>query len=236
MRELGVRVCLWQLPYVPEGSAYYDELLAADGFVKTSDGEVYDTGLCWTPGFQGVVGAIDFTNPAAVEAYQRRLRGLFELGVAAIKVDFGEQAPIHGVYHDGTPGHLAHNLYPLLYNRAVAEVTEEVTGERVIWARSAWAGSQRLVAPVSTGRAAGVPTCPTASGSTGGRASDWRVGPGCRSRYRSTGSRCGSGPTRWWGWDPTASTSATVPPTRWCCASPKVPGAMSCRCRSRRAS
>ncbi len=143
LRGLGVRVCLWQLPYVPEGSDYYDELLAVDGFVKTADGDVYDTGLCWTPGYEGVVGAIDFTNPRAVEVYQGRLRRLLELGVAAIKVDFGEQAPIDGVYADGTPGHLAHNLYPLLYNRAVAEVTEAVTGERIMWARSAWAGSQR---------------------------------------------------------------------------------------------
>ena len=64
-------------------------------------------------------------------------------GARVIKVDFGEQAPLDGVYHDGTPGHRMHNLYPLLYNQAVAEVTVETTGESIIWARSAWAGSQR---------------------------------------------------------------------------------------------
>jgi alpha-D-xyloside xylohydrolase len=31
----------------------------------------------------------------------------------------------------------------LRYNKAVAEITEKVTGENIIWARSAWAGSQR---------------------------------------------------------------------------------------------
>jgi alpha-D-xyloside xylohydrolase len=36
-----------------------------------------------------------------------------------------------------------HNLYPLLYNKAAFEVTEVVTGEGAVWARSAWAGSQR---------------------------------------------------------------------------------------------
>jgi len=36
-----------------------------------------------------------------------------------------------------------HNLYPLLYNRTVAEATEAATGEWIIWARSTWAGSQR---------------------------------------------------------------------------------------------
>jgi alpha-D-xyloside xylohydrolase len=143
MGELGAKVSLWQLPYIPEGSTLFDELLAVDGFVKTTDGALYDVGLCYTPGFAGRVGCIDFTNPEAVRVYQSHLRRLFDLGVRAIKVDFGEQAPLDGVYHDGTPGHRMHNLYPLLYNRAVAEVTERATGESIIWARSAWAGSQR---------------------------------------------------------------------------------------------
>jgi len=143
MADLGVKVSLWQLPYIPEGSRLFDDLLSVDGFVKTGDGGLYDVGICYTPGFKGRVGCIDFTNPAAKRVYQSYLRRLFELGARVIKVDFGEQAPLDGVYHDGTPGHRMHNLYPLLYNQAVAEVTREATGESIIWARSAWAGSQR---------------------------------------------------------------------------------------------
>jgi alpha-D-xyloside xylohydrolase len=141
--EQGVKICLWQLPYVPEGNAYFDALAAVDGFVKTRSGEMYDVGICYTPGFEGRVGCIDFTNPAAVRVYKEHIRRLLELGARAIKADFGEQAPIDGVYHDGTPGHRAHNLYPLLYNQAVSEATAETTGESIIWARSAWAGCQR---------------------------------------------------------------------------------------------
>jgi alpha-D-xyloside xylohydrolase len=143
MGELGAKLSLWQLPYIPEGSTLFDELLAVDGFVKATDGGLYDVGICYTPGFSGRVGCIDFTHPEAVRVYQAHLRRLFDLGARVIKVDFGEQAPLDGVYHDGTPGHRMHNLYPLLYNRAVAEVTERATGESIIWARSAWAGSQR---------------------------------------------------------------------------------------------
>jgi alpha-D-xyloside xylohydrolase len=143
MADLGVKVSLWQLPYIPDGSKLFDDLVSVDGFVKTEDGDLYDVAICYTPGFKGRVGCIDFTNPEAKRVYQSYLRRLFELGVRAIKVDFGEQAPLDGVYHDGTPGHRMHNLYPLLYNQAVAEVTEETTGESIIWARSAWAGSQR---------------------------------------------------------------------------------------------
>ncbi|MCC5950660.1 MAG: glycoside hydrolase family 31 protein [Acidimicrobiia bacterium] len=144
MADLGVHVCLWQLPYIPEPSALFDDLAAVNGFVQQPDGSIYDVGLCYSPGWEGGrVGCIDFTNPDAVAVYQRHLRRLFDLGAAAIKADFGEQAPLDGVYHDGTPGHRMHNLYPLLYNRAVWEATEAATGEPVIWARSAWAGSQR---------------------------------------------------------------------------------------------
>lgn len=143
MDELGVKVSLWQLPYIPEGSALFDEIDAVGGFVQHAEGGLHDIGLCYTPGFEGRVGCIDFTNPEGVAVYQRHLRRLHALGAAAIKADFGEQAPVDGVYHDGTPGHLAHNEYPLLYNRAVAEATHGATGEWLIWARSAWAGSQR---------------------------------------------------------------------------------------------
>jgi alpha-D-xyloside xylohydrolase len=144
MAKLGAKLCLWQLPYIPEPSRLFDELEAAGGFVRRDDGSVYDVAICYTPGWEGGrVGIIDFTNPVAVEIYQRHLNRLFELGAKAIKVDFGEQAPLDGAYHDGVPGHRQHNLYPLLYNKAVYEATGRGTGEALIWARSAWAGSQR---------------------------------------------------------------------------------------------
>ena len=86
---------------------------------------------------------LDMSNPEAVKWYQGKLMPLLKLGVGAIKVDFGEGAPLAGQYHSGLSGWYEHNLYPLRYNKAVAEVTKEVTGDDVIWARSAWAGSQR---------------------------------------------------------------------------------------------
>ena len=106
-------------------------------------GGIHNCGICFTPGFKGIVGVIDFTNPQAVRVYQEHLARLFRLGAKVIKSDFGEAAPVDGVYHDGTPGSRMHNLYPLLYNKAVFEVTKKETGDGVVWARSAWAGGQR---------------------------------------------------------------------------------------------
>ena len=144
LASMGFKVSLWQLPYIPEGSELFDELKAVDGFVKNQKGEIYDCGICFTPGFEGVVGVVDFTNPAAVKVHQEWFAKLFRMGAKVVKTDFGESAPADGVYHDGTPGHQMHNLYPLLYNTAVSEVTERETGDGIVWARSAWAGSQRL--------------------------------------------------------------------------------------------
>jgi len=66
-----------------------------------------------------------------------------KLNIGAIKVDFGEDAPLDGVHASGRTGWFEHNLYPLRYNKIVSELTEKITGEHIIWARSAWAGSQR---------------------------------------------------------------------------------------------
>jgi alpha-D-xyloside xylohydrolase len=86
---------------------------------------------------------LDFSNPETVQWYQAKLANLLKMGVGAIKVDFGEASPWDGLYADGRTGFYEHNLYPLRYNKAVADITKATTGDNIIWARSAWAGSQR---------------------------------------------------------------------------------------------
>jgi alpha-D-xyloside xylohydrolase len=146
LRSLGLHLSLWQLPYLPPGTALYERIAAVDGFVRSAG---HTSGGGGVEPWGGGYGVIDFTNPAAVAVWQEALRKLFRLGVAVIKTDFGEGAPESGVYADGTPGHRAHNLYPLLYNQAAFEATQEVRGpdEGIVWARSAWAGNQRYPVP-----------------------------------------------------------------------------------------
>ena len=179
----GFHISLWQLPYFTPQNKFYGELVQKGLVVRNADGSLpYEDAV------------LDFTNPATVEWYQGHLRSLLEMGVGAIKVDFGEGAPYHGVYSNGRTGLYEHNLYPLRYNKAVWDVTHAVAsgeptasnteqsvpevqfvranapsgtdcsadsctsvsadsctsasadnaeGNAIIWARSAWAGSQR---------------------------------------------------------------------------------------------
>jgi alpha-D-xyloside xylohydrolase len=132
LKQDGFHISLWQLPYFVPQNSLFPEIVAKGLAVKDGKGNLpYEDAV------------LDFTNPAAVAWYQEKIAGLLRMGVGAIKVDFGEAAPLTGVYANGRSGFYEHNLYPLRYNQAVADITRQVNGENIIWARSAWAGSQR---------------------------------------------------------------------------------------------
>ena len=132
LKSQGFRTCLWQLPYFTPKNKFFPELIEKGLYVKNGKGQLP---------YEDVV--LDFTNPETVKWYQEKLGNLIEMGVGAIKVDFGEGAPLDAVYANGRSGLYEHNLYPLRYNKAVADITRQIHGENIIWARSAWAGSQR---------------------------------------------------------------------------------------------
>ena len=132
LRSQGFHVCLWQLPYFTPKNRYFSELIEKDMYVKNGNGELP---------YEDVV--LDFSNPETVKWYQDKLAGLLNIGVSAIKVDFGEAAPLNGIYASGNSGWYEHNLYPVRYDMAVSEITKKLHNENIMWARAAWAGSQR---------------------------------------------------------------------------------------------
>lgn len=133
MKRDGFHVCLWQLPYFTPKNRYFNELVQKGLHVKNAMG-----------GMPYEDAVLDLSNPATVNWYQEKIAGLLRQGVGAIKCDFGEAAPLNGLYASGKTGFYEHNLYPLRYNKALWEIVNQTNnGEGVIWARSAWAGSQR---------------------------------------------------------------------------------------------
>lgn len=132
LKSQGFHVCLWQLPYFTPKNRYFPELIEKNMYVKNGNGELP---------YEDVV--LDFSNPGTVNWYQNKLAGLLNIGVSAIKVDFGEAAPLNGIYASGKSGWYEHNLYPVRYDMAVSEITKKLHNENIMWARAAWAGSQR---------------------------------------------------------------------------------------------
>jgi alpha-D-xyloside xylohydrolase len=132
LREQGFRLSLWQYPYLHPNNRLRSEAVERGFVVLASDGQ---------PPVDDAV--IDLTNEDAAEWYKAKLRGLLEQGVAVFTSDFGEAAPMGGIYRADPAGFAEHNLYPLRYAQAVADATRGVNGESVQHARAAWAGSQR---------------------------------------------------------------------------------------------
>ena len=129
----GFHTCLWQLPYFTPKNRFFPEIIERGLHVVNATG-----------GMPVEDAILDFSNPETVSWYQSKIEGLMKQGVSTIKCDFGEAAPYNGFYHSGKGGLYEHNLYPLRYNKALWEVVERNhPGEGIIWARSAWAGSQR---------------------------------------------------------------------------------------------
>ena len=129
----GFHTCLWQLPYFTPKNSLFREIIDNGLHVRNFNG-----------GMPYEDAVLDFSNPRAVEWYQTKITGLLKQGVSTIKCDFGEAAPYNAIYHSGKSGLYEHNLYPLRYNKALWEAVErQYPGEGIIWARSAWAGSQR---------------------------------------------------------------------------------------------
>jgi alpha-D-xyloside xylohydrolase len=139
LRKKGFRVSLWQMPYIASEAAQHDEAVKNNYIGRrgksTRKGDSNFSALDYA-------GTIDFTNPEAVEWYRELLKNLLDMGVSCIKTDFGEDIHMDAEYH-GMEALKLNNLYALLYQKTAYEITREVCGEGIIWARAGWAGCQR---------------------------------------------------------------------------------------------
>lgn len=140
MEEKGIKVTLWQLPAIAKDTKHYETAQKHRYFAPKSEQVALGSNFSEVE----FDGNIDFTNPQAVAWYQQLLANLLELGVAAIKTDFGEVIEEHADYL-GLPYKKLHNLYALLYQKAAFEISRRVkgSGQALIWARAGWIGCQR---------------------------------------------------------------------------------------------
>jgi alpha-D-xyloside xylohydrolase len=155
----GLKLCLWEHPYISVESDLFDFGKQNNYFLKRPDGEVYiiDYGLSLAPRPDGIVrvatpetswnarvAIIDLSNSDAYTWFQDLHRPVLRMGVDVFKTDFGEDIPHDAVFSNGQTGATMHNLYPLLYNQCVFEVTQQERGYGVVWSRAGTAGNQRF--------------------------------------------------------------------------------------------
>ncbi len=148
VHEMGFKVCLWINSYIGVESPLLEEARQKGYLLKLPDGKAWIGDLWGGDGhFHPPVGIVDVTHPEAAEWFKSLLRPSLEIGADVFKTDFGEGIPADVIAHNGMTGKELHNLYPLLYNDLVAEVSEEVTGRPgLVWGRSTYAGGQRHAA------------------------------------------------------------------------------------------
>ncbi len=152
----GLRVCVWEYPYVSIHSPLFEDLAAKRYLLMRDTGDPYVFAWDTSPGsspFGDVLtalpesGIVDFTNPAAYSWWRDAHEPLFKAGVDVIKSDFGEHVPDDAVASNGDRGRRLHNVYPVLYNRCVFDATRKfgnpASGPPMVWGRAGWTGSQR---------------------------------------------------------------------------------------------
>src|SRR5262249_25935139 len=83
LKRDGFHVSLWQLPYFVPKNRLFPEIVDKGLAVRDGKGNLpYEDAV------------LDFSNPETVRWYRDKIAGLLRMGVGAIKVDFGEAAPL----------------------------------------------------------------------------------------------------------------------------------------------
>jgi alpha-D-xyloside xylohydrolase len=142
----GLRISLWINPYIAQASPLFEEAKALGYLLRRNDGPGGTAGSVWQwDMWQAGNAIVDFTNPAARDWFQSKLRPLLEMGVDCFKTDFGERIPTDVVYFDGSSPEQMHNLYTQLYNQTVFDLLREHDSENaIVFARSATVGGQTM--------------------------------------------------------------------------------------------
>lgn len=142
LRDMDIRVSLWENPYVSSQSDLFLEG-KKNGFFATEARSSQPFLFEWIPGnlrgFPSTPPAaiVDFTNPSAREWWKDLHRSFLRAGVSCFKTDFGEEIPFQAIFQSGESGRELRNRYSDLYNTCVTEVLEEeLGGEGIVWARS----------------------------------------------------------------------------------------------------
>jgi sulfoquinovosidase len=137
LHSKGFKAVAYFCPFVSDGWHPVFDMLSANGWlVKHADGTPYT--VLDVPYNAAMM---DFTNPDAVTWYQAQMQQALDDGWDGWMYDFAEYVPMDAVFSNGMTGMEGHNLYPLLYQKAVHDLMEtQRQGDYLVFVRSGYAG------------------------------------------------------------------------------------------------
>lgn len=148
-RDLGYRVNGYYNSLFAKGDTplrdVVEQGLSAGHFLRNADGTTAEVFLI--SGQPLTVYQLDFTSARAVDWYKAMFGWARELGYSGFMYDFGEYVPPAARSASGMSGEELHNLYPVLYDRAVYEAMEASPqkGDWLAFARAGYTGSSRYI-------------------------------------------------------------------------------------------
>jgi alpha-D-xyloside xylohydrolase len=125
LHAMGMRAVGYVRPFVYADEYFntqseYDEVYAQGLGTRTAAGTQY-----LQPGIFGFPTLnLDFTNPATVTWWERRLRYMLDLGFDGFMQDFGEEISPDMHFFDGSTGQEMHNAYPTMFHKLSREIVD----------------------------------------------------------------------------------------------------------------
>jgi alpha-D-xyloside xylohydrolase len=128
----GVKLMMWVSPYVRRLAGCPYPPYPLEGLIGAGDSQ-----------------ALDLTQPAVYAEFVSRLKALAALGVDGVKGDRGDEVDLEATNLAGGPGTDLQNLYPYLFDKAIAEAFGA-------GAAQTWGGFVRAAAPQSRSLVPGI--------------------------------------------------------------------------------
>ena len=154
-KRLGYRVNGYYNPYISKDPSPLDPLaqvgLSQRYFLHTGDGA---PSVVWLISGKFLnLYTIDMTNADATAWFVKQFDRAFNLGYSGWMYDFGEYVQPDVVASNGMSGEQLHNLFPVLYDKAVHDALEAGphAGDWLAFARAGYTGSSQYIPMVWSG-------------------------------------------------------------------------------------
>jgi len=141
LKSMGFHILQAQHPYMHQKSLNFKDFNKKGYLISWDPSKVADG---WPP--DGIKYMIDFSHPGARKLWWDKVELLFKQGVDGYWTDMGEPDthPPDSSPHYLGPREKVHNIYSLLWNKALYDGQRSITNKRVFClSRTAYAGIQR---------------------------------------------------------------------------------------------